>query len=308
MNICPLITPQPPPGTGQLFIWFWLKILAVFVALVFVLVIRVPGQIRGYVYNIFREVARAQVMISTRHMLTLSDGHFVVRYYPGDADSARLVLKTAQELYPLVVRDFRFSSKKKIPLVVHPTRESLNASFGWPASESAMGVYWAGVIRVLSPTVWIDGRDPQQVEEIFVSTGPVAHELTHMVVDYITRGNVPRWFTEGIAQYEEYKITGFRLAKAGDFPEQQLYDFAEMERNFDRLPNQALAYWQSLAAVEYLVGVYGEESLHKILAALGRGRDMDGALQEVTGGDLEQFTAGMRSWLDRFLAAEGPAL
>ncbi|RKO65564.1 peptidase MA family metallohydrolase [Desulfofundulus salinus] len=297
MNIYPLIKTQPPPGTGQLLLWFWLKIMAVFVALVFILVIRVPGQIRGYVYNIFREAARAQVMISTRHMLTLSDGHFVVRYYPGDADSALLVLKTAREFYPLVSRDFRFSSKKKIPLIVHPTRESLNASLGWPASENAMGVYWAGVIRVLSPNAWIDARDPRQVEEVFVVSGPVAHELTHLVVDYITRGNVPRWFTEGVAQYEEYRLTGFRFARTGDFAGEPLYDFAEMERDFDQLPNQTLAYWQSLAAVEYLVEVYGEESLHKILAALGQGRDMDAALQQVTGQDLDQFAAGLCSWL-----------
>jgi|OM-RGC.v1.007028948 hypothetical protein len=301
VNIYPLIKTQSPPGTGQLLLWFWLKIMAVFVALVFVLVIRVPGQIRGYVYHIFREAARAQAMISTRHMLTLSDGHFLVRYYPGDADSARLVLKAAREFYPLVARDFRFSAGKKILLVVHPTRESLNASFGWPASESAMGVYWAGVIRVLSPRAWIDARDPQKVEEVFVGSGPVAHELTHLVVDYLTRGNVPRWFTEGVAQYEEYRLTGFRFAGTGDFAGQPLYDFGEMERNFDELPNQTLAYWQSLAVVEYLVEVYGEESLHKILAALGQGRDMNGALQQVTGRDLDRFAAGFRSWLGQKL-------
>ncbi|MGB9803546.1 peptidase MA family metallohydrolase [Desulfofundulus sp.] len=297
MNIYPFMTPQPSSGAGQLFIWFWLRMLAIFMAFTFFLALRLPGQVRACLYNIFREASRAQVMISTRHLPTLSDGHFVVRYYPGDDESARLVLKSAREFYPLVARDFRFDSREKIPVIVHPTRESLNASFGWPASESAMGVYWAGVIRVLSPTAWIDARDSRQIEEVFNASGPVAHELTHLVVDYITRGNVPRWFTEGVAQYEEYRLTGFRLAGTSEFAGQPLYDFKEMERDFDRLPNQTLAYWQSLEAVEYLVDVYGDESLHKILAALGQGDSMDTALKQVTGQDLDCFAAGLRSWL-----------
>lgn len=298
MNLQPFFTSEPSSGTGHPSMWLGVKILAVALVLVLMLMVRAPGQLRGYIYDLFREIARAQVMFGTRNMLTLSGRHFIVRYQPEDAAHARLVLKTAEQFYHPVARDFHFSVKQRIPLIIHPTRESLNASFGWPASESAMGVYWAGVIRVLSPAAWVVAADAGQMEEVFISAGPVAHELTHLVVDYITRGNVPRWFTEGIAQYEEYKLTGFRFEGPEGSLEQPLYDFALMDRGFDRLPNQALAYRQSLSAVEYLVEVYGEESLHKILAVLGQGQDMDTAFKEVLGQDLHQFAGAWRSWLD----------
>nr|WP_243137458.1 peptidase MA family metallohydrolase [Desulfofundulus thermobenzoicus] len=283
------------------------KLLALVVLLTLMLCLRLSGQLRGYLYGVFREMARAQVMLSTRHWLTLSSPHFIVRYQPEDAGSARLVLKTAERFYEPVFRDFPVAPSGKIPLIIHPSRESLNAAFGWPASESAMGVYWAGVIRILSPADWVEAKDPAQVEEIFVSAGPVAHELTHLVVDYQARGNVPRWFTEGLAQYEEYKLTGFRFsAVPEDLSDRPPYSFTAMDRDFDRLPDQNLAYRQSFSAVEYLVAVYGEKSLHTILTKLGQGWDMERALQAVTGLDLEGFTTAWRQWAGQNQTPQNP--
>jgi hypothetical protein len=297
MGIAPQISSKP--AAGRFLSRLCLKLTGIVMALLIVLFVHIPGQIREYVYNIFCEAGRAHALLGTRHMHTLSGGRFVVRYEPADAGGARLVLKAAQRFYPQIARDFHFTTGDPILLVVYPSRESLNASFGWPASESAMGVYWAGVIRVLSPRAWIDARDPREVEEIFLSSGPVAHELTHLVVDYLTRGNVPRWLTEGIAQYEEYKLTGFRFAQIQDLTGFELYDFKVMDRKFDELPDQTLAYGQSLAAVEYLVEEYGVESLHRILTVLGQGRDINEALEKVTGRDVDGFASGFKLWIEQ---------
>ncbi|OAT80842.1 peptidase MA family metallohydrolase [Desulfotomaculum copahuensis] len=269
--------------------WLWLKLLALALALIGLVMLRVPGAVREYVYVLFREIVRGQVILSTRNMDTISDQHFLIRYEPSDAADARMILHTADKFYAPVTRDFGLRIGQRIPIIVYPTRASLNASFGWPASESAMGVYWAGVIRVLSPRAWVASDDPGEIKEAFESSGPVAHEMTHLVVDYITRGNVPRWLTEGLAQAEEKKLTGFRFDSPQGSLAQPLYHLAEMDRGFDQLPNQALAYRESLSAVDYMKKVYGDQAVHNILRVLGTGRDINRAMQSALGVDLKQF-------------------
>jgi len=267
----------------------WVKLFTVALALFGLIMLRVPGQIRGYVYGLFLDVMRGQLLLATRRMDSISDRHFIIRFQPSDAADARLVLDAAEKFYTPVTRDFGVSVRQKIPVIVYPDRAELNASFGWPASENAMGVYWVGGIRVLSPRAWVKSGDPAEIKNTFESSGPMAHELTHLVVDCITRGNVPRWLTEGLAQYEEYRLTGFRFDLPQGTLKQPLYPLADMDREFDRLPNQALAYRESLSAVEYMYRVYGTQRVHKILQQLGEGRSINEALYNVTGLRLEQF-------------------
>lgn len=258
---------------------------------------RVPASVRGYSYEAFREAAKINIMLRTWGWDSLEGEIFLVRHRPGDKAGANLVLEAAEKFYPQVAGEFDYQGKSKIPIIVYPSKEELNASFGWPASESAMGVYWGGVIRVLSPEVWISPGDPEEMTGIFMESGPIAHELTHLVVDYLARGNYTRWFTEGLAQYQEYKLTGFLFDDPVGSLEQELYPLGELDRGFDALPNQSLAYRQSLSAVEYIVEFYGEDRLHKIISTLGRGQSMNQALMQVLGTDLEQFENQWHLWL-----------
>ncbi|HAU31394.1 MAG: hypothetical protein XD78_0452 [Desulfotomaculum sp. 46_296] len=278
----------------SVFVKFFTVVLTVIIALL----IRVPSEIRGYARSLFWEASRIQVLLNTCDMPALAGEHFFVKYNKDDLEGARIVLKTAERYYNSVANDYDFKSTKPLVVVVYSSRQELNGFFGWPASISAMGAYHAGVIRVLAPQVWILPGDPAQMESVFMNSGPMAHELTHLVLDKVTEGNIPRWFTEGVAQNEEYKLTGFQFG-GGDYSldKKSPYDFRKMDRDFDNLPDQVLAYRQCFSAIQYLEQEYGPDSIHQILNVLAGGGSISKAMDKVLGVNLEEFQSDWESWV-----------
>jgi hypothetical protein len=272
------------------------KILTAAFVLLAPVFLKIPSGARSYGYGVVRELVKLHTVIGTWNMAKMTSDHFYVKYEPEDRDQAKLVLDTAEHFYRPVTGDFGVRPHAKIPIILYSSKEELNKSFGWETNETAMGVYWAGTIRVLDPTAWIGDTDPARIKAAFVSSGPMAHELTHLMVDYLTGGNYPRWFTEGVAQYEEYKLTGFEFKDSAASLKQPLYSMKELTADFDDLSNQSLAYRESFLAVRYIVDNYGEGALYSLLKQLGRGRNFDQALHNVLQMDQARFETSWRDW------------
>ncbi len=277
----------------SVFVKFFTVVLTVIIALL----IRVPSEIRVYARSLFWEACRIQVLLNTYDMPSLAGEHFLVKYNKGDFEGARIVLKTAECYYDSVANKYGFTNAKPLVVVVYSSRQELNNFFGWPASISAMGAYHAGIIRVLAPRAWILQRDEAQMESVFMNSGPMAHELTHLVLDKVTEGNIPRWFTEGIAQSEEYKLTGFQFGGGNySFDKKDPYDFGKMDKDFDNLPDQTLAYRQCFSAIQYMENKYGPDSVYQILKVLAGGGSIRKAIGDILGVNLEEFQSGWENW------------
>lgn len=289
------VSSSPGPFQRASFIKIVKILMAAFV-LIMTLLWKIPPGGKFHGYGAIRELVKVHTVIGTWNMAKMTSEHFYVKFKPEDRAQAELVLETAERFYRPVTGDFGFTPRARVPIILYSSREELNKSFGWEAKESAMGVYWAGAIRVLSPTAWVIDTEPARVKETFISSGPMAHELTHLMVDYLTGGNYPRWFTEGLAQYEEYKLTGFEFNDTAGSLRQPLYSMKDLTVDFDNLPNQSLAYRESLAAVRYIVHQYGEGALYELLKELRLGQDFSQAMKKVTNMDDAQFEARWREW------------
>lgn len=251
---------------------------------------------KAALYSVFREVNKYSIALQTRNWSSLRGSHFEIRFKPEDAGIAQMVLDTAEAAVVPVNEMLGYSPKDPALVLVYPTRGELGKSFGWTGDQSAMGVYWAGIIRVLSPTAWIEGVGRGEVEKAFRSSGPMVHEYAHLVVDYITRGNYPRWLTEGIAQYIEREITGFSFAEDPGFIRDKWFSLSELEKSFDTPEGQAPAYSQSLAMMDYLTQEYGEDAFLGILERLGKGQSLNKAWREETGVSLQDFEGSFVLW------------
>lgn len=266
--------------------------------IIFNYIIKYPQLPKMVFYWGVREFLKLQLKFQPGEWNQVESDSFTIYYREGDKDIVPIVLTVSKEAYAKVNSAFDFKPDDKIPVMIYPDRASLNKSFGWDADVSAMGVYWAGLIKVLSPYVWIEDEQKSVIEDTFRYSGPIAHEYVHLVVDYKTKGNYPRWFTEGLAQYWEREITGFQFDSPEGSLDQELYPLRNMDRHFDALENQALAYSQSLAAIEYFYLEYGHEKLEELLAELSRGISFSQALMNSTGRNLTQFEKELHNWIN----------
>lgn len=286
---------------------------------------RNPGGVKSYLYSVFRMGSRIALNLQTRQYKVLENNHFIIKYTEADSHAANLVLEVAEEIYQPVNQSLGFTPSKKVLIIIYPSSYELNRCFGWPANENALGVYWCGTIRILSPNAWSVTDNRKVDAKMFRTNGPIAHEYTHYVIDYLTKGNYPRWFTEGIAQWIEKNLTGFSFSnpfteedstiyfnggKSGKHLNlsekifRDLYPLNKMNRDFDYLPNQMLAYWESLMAIEYVIEEYSAESINFIIDELGQGKEINLALKQILNIDLDKFDDNFRKWAADKVARE----
>jgi tetratricopeptide (TPR) repeat protein len=135
----------------------------------------------------------------------------------------------------------------------------------------------------------------------------VWHELSHVFHVQRSRGRVPRWFTEGLAEWEtararpEWKREDDRALfdALGSLP-----DLAGLNRAFTHAADaQALtvAYYASSLAIEYLVQTHGFAAIVTMLDAWGEGLNSEQVMQRVLGRSLADVSQGFRGWLTKRL-------
>ena len=200
--------------------------------------------------------------------------NFVIRYYDGDAEVIHRVANQAEGQLALAAEFFGYRPEDKILLTVYHDKDYLQKGFRLPSRGTTLGAYYAGTIGVLSPSVW--GEEGDAAEK-----GLYLHELTHLLMADMAKGNYPLWFTEGMALYQEYLHTGFEWGKEYRF-EKLPYTVEELTGDFARL-DQYLAYKQSLLLVKTLIELEGRDKALVLLEMLGTRTSFDKAFAQVYG-------------------------
>lgn len=193
--------------------------------------------------------------------------HFRLFYLPEDEPYVPLILQEAEAVYGAFAERFRFAPADPLPLVLFADDRQMQERFRWPADEKASGVYFGGVIYVLSPrALWpadhAETLRGGRLTERYHREGPLVHEYTHWYLDAQANNNFPRWYTEGLAQLVEYELIGYEWrSEANRFDRQPLYTYRQLYEDFDELENVALAYRQTFKWVQDVRRRHGEAKL-----------------------------------------------
>lgn len=266
--------------------------ISIILLLAAIFFLQMPTRAQMAIYPLLRQATKWKLEFDTRDMAVYETPHFIIKYEPQDADVVAMVAQAAENAYKPVTGILGYSPQDKTLVLIYADKKELNQVFGWSGDQSAMGVYWGGVIQILSPHAWLKDMTAEE----FIRSGPMVHEYTHLVFDRMTNGNYPRWFTEGLAQYVEYKVNNYEWRTVSNSLTGPKYSMAEMDKEFDNLPDTSLAYRESFAAVRYIAEEHGEGKLDQVVTALEKGKTLKKAIADSTGLDYESFAREWSEW------------
>ncbi len=227
-------------------------------------------------------------------MKSVADLHFTLRYDDSVKRSTGFdIRRVLQEARLDVGRDFQYRPPHKIVVLLYSKETFRKVRQGAPEWLAGM---FDGKIRVPMPE---SERDLSSVK------GTVVHEYTHAVVHELSRGRVPHWFNEGLAEYQEAKFAktskpASSLKQALDADE--LVPWSQIESLFGgrSIDQVRLGYAQSHSVVAYLAQRYGFWHMPGLLKQMGQGISFEEALRREFKSSAERLEKDWKRWLPRF--------
>ena len=218
-------------------------------------------------------------------------GHFAL-HYEGKQSSdelRRAILETLESHYNSLVGELGVAPRQTISVSLYTTQ----AFFDVTQSPSWSGAVYDGKLRIP-----IDGITHVTSELSRV----LKHELTHAFINQITHGRCPQWLNEGVAQAMEPKSTssvGRQISQL--YAEHRQIPLAELEGSWMGFSNgQAyVAYYEGLAAVEYIRDTYGMSDIQRILQRLGDGAHTESVLRGTIHSGYSDLEDGIADYLKK---------
>ena len=216
--------------------------------------------------------------------------HFLIRYDGAINKSlGQEVAMALESEYEELTQELHFTPQSPVKLTLYTNREF---------SEVTHAPSWVSALNdgeIMIPVEGLNQLTPQ-VRQL------LRHELTHTFINARTGNNCPTWFHEGYAQLRANQVPdgmyeALKEAKGagGLLPlwslEGPLLSYSTEQAR--------LAYYQSLAATQYLVKRKGKNSLIRIMDLLARRYTMNEALNKVIGLDYQELQTAWETDLGR---------
>ncbi|MEO8096728.1 MAG: tetratricopeptide repeat protein [Acidobacteriota bacterium] len=195
-------------------------------------------------------------------------------------------------------KKYKFKLDGPVQVEVYPDHEDFAVrTMGMPGL-GALGVTFGKVVAMDSP----NGRKPGD----FHWAATMWHELSHVYVLTMTDSRTPRWFTEGLAVYEETAISpdwGDRMTprEIKAIKEKALLPIADLDRGYihPSYPEQVIvSYYQGGRVLTYIIEKWGFDAVLGMIQGFKEKKDTVQVIKEVLKVTPEEFDAQFFPWLE----------
>lgn len=232
--------------------------------------------------------------------VSVDHGKFRIRYDKQERDILdRYVPALLERAFRTFEKKYDFVPATPIGIELYPSREHFAVRTSGLPQTFIQGVCFGKTLAAMSPKV-----------ERFNIGMTLWHELAHVFHIQLSKSHVPRWFTEGLAEYEtlvarpewrrEYDADLFEALRKGKIP-----PLANMNTAFSHaadMGDMATAYYASTQIVGYIVEQYGMPRVRRMLELWGEGKKTPEVLTEALGASPEEVDKAFRAALDVRLA------
>jgi tetratricopeptide (TPR) repeat protein len=206
-------------------------------------------------------------------------------------------LPLADEAYRQYTQRYGITPKGPILVEVFPNSDDFAVrTLGLPGLEGALGACFGRVVTMDSPRA--------RVQHDFSWQATLWHELAHVFSLQASDYRVPRWLTEGISVYEEYKrqpAWGRELALeyAHELGEGRAFGVKKLPQAFKRPESLSLAYFEASLVVEHLVAQNGEDGLRTLLHAYASGATDADAFSKAFGRSVDEVETSFNAFVEQ---------
>jgi cellulose synthase operon protein C len=236
---------------------------------------------------------------------TIETDHFILRFDRGEDEIvAKYAARYLEEnVYPALCKRLGYEPQGKSLFEIF-SRSKNTSGHGW-FSARMVGLPFIGTVgacagRMVAITSPNDGKE-------FNWARVLKHEFVHVVNLQQTNFNIPHWYTEALAVYNEDTPRptewSFLLRERADA--KKLFNLDTINTGFIRPKSSGdwtLAYCQAEIYAEYMVARFGEKSLGKMLAAYADHLTTPEAIQRSFGVSVEDFENGYSDFLAKIVA------
>jgi tetratricopeptide (TPR) repeat protein len=248
--------------------------------------------VRAYnTLNLFDRLPKSYTFQTTRN--------FRIRYHNEEKTAlARYLEPTMERAFADMVRRYGFTPKTPVTLELYANKTDYAIRTVGLPDVAALGVCFGQVITAMSPATGD------------INWGMVLwHELGHVFAIQLSNSRVPRWFTEGLSEYEtliarpdwrrENDADLYGAVANGTLP-----SIGDLNSEFMQPDTNAVvvAYYQSAVTIEYLAQTYGFPKIVEGLKLYGKGKETPEVLRIITGKTIAQLDTEFRKYLDQRLA------
>ncbi|MES1173971.1 MAG: hypothetical protein ABUL62_06545 [Myxococcales bacterium] len=231
---------------------------------------------------------------------TVEHPPFRIRYRKDErAILERYVPALLDEAWQKMVAAYGFTPQTPIGVELYAERQNFGIRTGGLPETAIQGVCFGRTLAAMSPK-----------HESFNLGMTLWHELSHVFHIQLSKSHVPRWFTEGLAEYE----TIIRRPEWAREQDPDLYQalrgnrlpaVSNMTRAFTRaeeLNDVATAYYASSQIMTLWATSYGTPKLSEMLRQWGAGKRTPAVLHDVLGKEPDQLDREFRAFAEKRLA------
>ncbi len=213
----------------------------------------------------------------------------------------RYVPTLLQQAWQQLVKLYDFTPKSPIGIELYGEHEQFAVRTSGLPNIGIQGVCFGNTLAVVTPA-----------DQSLNLGMTLWHELSHVFHIQLSNSRVPRWFTEGLAEYET-RVQRPEWNREQDLElyrallEQRLPHVLQMNRVFTHaqsMEDMAVAYYGSTQLVAFIVEHYGRPQVRQMLVLWGQGKSTEEVLSLALGtsGQVldESFRASLGQSLSRY--------
>jgi tetratricopeptide (TPR) repeat protein len=228
------------------------------------------------------------------HYETVDSGVFKIRYQKEErAILERYVPDMMSEAWASMKARYGFVPKFPVQVEIYAGREPFSVRTSGLPNIGIQGVCFGRVIAAISP-----GAEPANWGNV------LWHELGHVFAIQLSKNHVPRWFTEGLSEYEtiarrpewarELDPELYQAIKNDTLPHA-----VDMNRAFthaESAEDVTVAYYAASQMMVFTVEAFGMKAVSNALALWGQGVRTPDVIQRAFGVSANDYDAKFRAW------------